>query len=257
MKTTNKILFLTDLDNTLIHSYRHKKQNDICVEWIDEKEQGFMSIKTYDLLPKIFNDIILIPITTRSIKQYKRIKWPKGCQPDYAITTNGGVLLNKDIADNNWILDTKDFTKKYKDELEQLYNHFSVQKDILKCEIIDDTYLFFNCKNEMVANRYLEQYINKTNLEIAVSNRKGYFLPPGINKGMALKRINKLFENNKIICAGDSVLDIPMLELANISIVPNNDIANKINNKNTIVCNENNHFSDFILDVILKEINKL
>ena len=48
-----------------------------------------------------------------------------------------------------------------------------------------------------------------------------------------------------------------MLELANISIVPNNGIVNKIKNKNIIICNKNTHFSGFILNVILKEINKL
>lgn len=43
----NAILFASDLDNTLLYSYRHKQANNICVEKIVEKEQGFMPPYTY------------------------------------------------------------------------------------------------------------------------------------------------------------------------------------------------------------------
>ena len=134
-----------------------------------------MSLKTYNLLSKIFNDIILIPITAHSIRQYKRIKWPEGCEPNYAIVTNGAVLLNKHMVNSSWILHTKDFIKKYKLELVEFYNNFIIKEDILKCKIVDDMYLFLNCKNEIIANKYLEQYVNKTNLELVVTNKKLIF----------------------------------------------------------------------------------
>ena len=35
-----KVILACDLDNTLIHSYKHKKDDDICIEFIKEKEQA-------------------------------------------------------------------------------------------------------------------------------------------------------------------------------------------------------------------------
>ena len=39
------ILFASDLDNTLLYSYKYKKKGDICVEFNKGKEQGFMTQK--------------------------------------------------------------------------------------------------------------------------------------------------------------------------------------------------------------------
>ena len=36
-----KILFTCDLDNTLLHSYKHRQDGDVCIEILKEKEQGF------------------------------------------------------------------------------------------------------------------------------------------------------------------------------------------------------------------------
>ena len=60
-----KILFACDLDNTLIHSLKHKKDDDVCIEKIGDKEQGFMSQRTLELLNQLSNEVEIIPITTR------------------------------------------------------------------------------------------------------------------------------------------------------------------------------------------------
>ena len=90
-----KILLACDLDNTLIHSYRHKKDNDICIETINDKQQGFISPHTYEFIKNIPENITLIPVTTRSIEQYMRIQWKKA--PEYALVANGTILLKNNI----------------------------------------------------------------------------------------------------------------------------------------------------------------
>ena len=35
-----KMLFASDLDNTLLFSRRHSRPGDVCVEMLDGKEQG-------------------------------------------------------------------------------------------------------------------------------------------------------------------------------------------------------------------------
>ena len=46
------MIFASDLDNTLIHSYKFRKEDDVCVEWIQDKEQSFMSKKAIENVDK-------------------------------------------------------------------------------------------------------------------------------------------------------------------------------------------------------------
>ena len=48
-----KILFACDMDNTLIHSSRLYKENDVNVEIYDGREISFMSPKAIELLNKL------------------------------------------------------------------------------------------------------------------------------------------------------------------------------------------------------------
>jgi hypothetical protein len=90
-----KILFACDLDNTLIHSWRHRKSGDVCIEHIGEKEQGYMSPKAAELYRSLPENILLVPVTTRSVDQYRRIEWPGNREPELAVTTNGAILLGR------------------------------------------------------------------------------------------------------------------------------------------------------------------
>lgn len=88
-----EILLACDVDNTLIHSWKHRKEGDLCIEHIGEKEQGYMSRKAAELYSSLPENILLVPVTTRSVDQYRRIRWPGSREPDLAVTTNGAILL--------------------------------------------------------------------------------------------------------------------------------------------------------------------
>ena len=45
-----RILFATDLDNTLLFSHRHRQPGDRCAELWNGAEQGFFTPETVDLL---------------------------------------------------------------------------------------------------------------------------------------------------------------------------------------------------------------
>ena len=75
------ILFASDLDNTLLFSHRHRQPGDRCVELLNGAEQGFFTQRTLDLLPQVVQRVQLLPVTTRSIEQYRRIRWPEETVP--------------------------------------------------------------------------------------------------------------------------------------------------------------------------------
>lgn len=74
------IVFHTDLDNTLIYSYKHNiGEQKRCVEIYHEREISYITQETYRLLQKMMkpekchDQVLVVPTTTRTIEQYQRI----------------------------------------------------------------------------------------------------------------------------------------------------------------------------------------
>lgn len=244
------ILFASDLDNTLLYSYKYKKKGDICVEFNKGKEQGFMTQKMIKFISFINKKLLFIPITTRSIEQYLRIKWPNGCEPEYAVVSNGANLLYKGNVDKKWqnkVFDS--ISKQYKIELYEQYEIQSKMSSYIRCRIVDDVYLFVYCKDYIDIQKQAILCQNKTKLKVIASGKKIYFFPPQIDKGIALGLLKEQFRITKIIAAGDSIIDIPMFGLANCSFTMEK-IKDKFFNKNVFYCNDSS-LDEFILNKMM------
>ena len=98
------VLLFTDLDGTLIRSYRRKFDDDvICVERHRDREFSFISSKKLELLHNLIknDNVLVIPITTRSEAEYRRIKIPDESFK-YALIDNGARLLVDGEIDEEW-----------------------------------------------------------------------------------------------------------------------------------------------------------
>ena len=127
----NKTVFACDLDNTLIRSFRKKKDGDICIEWIHEKEQGYIGGNAYKMISQLNSAVMTVPVTTRSVEQYLRICWPKGESPRYAVTTNGAVLLDNGSVNPEWDARSRREADRFRPEMER----------IMKCLLSEDDYI--------------------------------------------------------------------------------------------------------------------
>ena len=86
-------IFMSDLDNTLIYSYKHEiGEEKTCVEIYQDREVSYMTNRSCELLKAVTEEILFVPTTTRTIEQYERIHLDVGI-PKYALVCNGGVLL--------------------------------------------------------------------------------------------------------------------------------------------------------------------
>ena len=248
-----KILLACDLDNTLIHSWRHKREDDICIEILKDKEQGFTSPKTFALIEKVtaLEDYMLVPVTTRSIVQYKRIQWPKACTPEYALVSNGTILLKNGEVDEDWRKEAACNILPYQEEIKRLYEKFSQEKCFEVVKIVDDMYLFGYYQDEAWIQNFAGEFASQTILDVEYTGHKLYFFPPVAKKGVALKKLADRLGADYVIAAGDSKIDYSMLEVADMAIVPNKSVANDLENTNVKVCDENELFSEFLLDAAL------
>lgn len=249
----NKSIFFTDLDNTLLYSAKHKRSSDICVEWIKGKEQGYMPCSVYSNLPEIMKRIEVIPVTTRSVEQYRRIQWPT-VKPRYAVTTNGAILLYNDKEDENWKKQSLDLIADYEQELYRLYEELKDDIRFIRCRIVDGSYLFTYCASDIDPKPIVEFYSKITDLNVCFVGKKIYFLPPCFNKGKAVERLVERFAPETLIGAGDGDMDISMLRLCNLSIVPD-QIHESVTSGNTHVCPKELSFPQFVVDEISKYLS--
>lgn len=216
-----KIWFASDLDNTLIHSYKHRQKEDQCVEWLNGAEQSFMTKTSIQLLKDMRPSITLLAVTTRSLEQYRRIQWPEGCKPDLAITTNGAFLIDGNgEEDSSWAEETRVFCRHDRAEVEKKYQEFQESTDVFRSKIVDDAYLFLCSIEEIPVEPYIKTFQKDTLLSVEGNGMKIYFFPPRLNKGDALKRIRERFSPMYVAAAGDSLIDLPMLRLADLSFIP-------------------------------------
>ncbi len=285
-----KILFACDLDNTLLHSHRRKAEGDICAEILDGKEQSFFTPLAYKLIRELTADenVLLLPVTTRSKEQYKRIKFPEGCTPEYALVCNGAVLLKDGEPENEWYEESERLTNPYRDELKRLEETLKNSSDysdsfppplregcnasfcvkvsreggmpagaprFKTVRIVDDMFLFVYCYNKDEIESIAAECRKYTELAVEYSGSKMYFFPPVSNKGYGVKRFAERYGFNRIISAGDSMIDCSMLEIADTALVPDEKMRSLLKNENTLVCNEE-HFSEFILKYVIGEGKK-
>ncbi len=215
-----KILFACDLDNTLLISHRDKHPDYICVEIYQGKEQSFMTRKSAELLQIINKKVHFIPVTTRSMEQYKRIEWPAGSDPKYAVTTNGAVLFRNGIAEDYWLQETMEEIKDEKAEIISQFEKQSASGEYLICRIVDESYLFLCCENEEVAEKKICELKVQTKLKVERTGRKIYLFPQKLDKGAALERLKRKLNVDFVFAAGDSEMDAPMLNKANVAFAP-------------------------------------
>ena len=190
------IAFHTDLDNTLIYSYKHdigpQKRN---VELYQGREISYITEETYHLLQLVKNEMLIVPTTTRTLEQYQRIDLGIGPFP-YALVCNGGVLLVNGVPDEAWYQDSLHLVSDSREEM-------NLAMELLERE-----------PRRKFELRYIEKLFIFTNGE------KVYVVPQTLNKGTAVDRLREKLKPEFVIAAGDSTFDIPMLSTADRGLVP-------------------------------------
>ena len=246
-----KVLFTCDLDNTLLHSYKHKREGDVCIEILKDKEQGFTSPRTLELLWQLntYENVCTVPLTTRSIEQYTRIRWDAAA-PQLALVTNGTLLLNNGEIDEQWWEDSLKTVLPLKDEIQRMYELLSPQESFIRVRIVDEMYLFVYCAKDVDPKETAEQIQALTSLNVQCAGKKIYLFPPAADKGFAAARMYERTGAEFHIAAGDSAIDLPMLKAADLAIIPYNELINE-EYRQCAVCPIDKPFSEFVLETVL------
>ena len=214
-------ILCTDLDNTIIYSYKHDIGNEkMNVELYKEREISFISNHTYELLKKVKEEFLIIPTSTRTKEQYDRIDLKIGTFK-YALVCNGSVLLVDGKKDKDWYEESLRLAKpsnlEVKKALEYLEND---KRRTFELRHIEDLFVFTKCDEAETVVNELREYLDKSLVNVFNNKEKVYVLPTSLSKGKAIERLRKYLKVEFIIAAGDSEFDISMVEAADVGLVP-------------------------------------
>ncbi len=243
----DKIMIACDLDNTLIHSYKKRQAGDVCVELYLDRQQSFMGEDAYNRLKMIREEAFFLPLTTRSVEQFRRIKLEE--DEAYALVANGAVLLKNGERDRKWELESKELISGFAKELDRTLALLGEDEIIEKSRIVDESFVFALCPEGSDAASLAEGYAGRTSLTAQSTGRKMYFFPPELNKGKALERAREFFRPVYVIAAGDSLIDIPMLEAADLALC-RVSVADMVKNRNKRSFSDEEELTDIILEQI-------
>ena len=196
-------ILCADMDNTIIYSYkRNIGENKLNVELYNGREISFISEKTHDLLKKVSEKMTIIPTSTRTEEQYKRIDLDIGIVP-YALVCNGGVLLVNGKRDREWYLESLQMIQNSRPEMEkaqQILAGDSRRKFELR--FLDELFIFTKCEKPEEVVEDLQAKLTTKLVDVFHNGEKVYVVPA------------------YIIAAGDSEFDVSMVEESDLGLVP-------------------------------------
>ncbi|SFR65391.1 HAD family hydrolase [Anaeromicropila populeti] len=251
------IIFNSDLDNTMIFSYKHDigehKRN---VEQYQGREISFITEKTYELLQQVQEKVLFVPTTTRTKEQYERINFQIG-KIKYALTCNGGVLLVDGIEDEEWYNKSLEMISGCKSELKKAQEY--LEKDArrtFEVRNIKELFIFTKCNEPESVVADLKQILDLNQTEVFHNGVKVYAVPKALSKGIALQRFKQYMSANQTIAAGDSEFDVSMLREADLGLAPK-ALMEKFQFSSNVVGMEERHiFSESVLGYVLDYVEK-
>lgn len=214
-------ILTTDLDNTLIYSYKHDiGRYKRCVEVYQGREVSFITTDTYRLLQQVQKRMMIVPVTTRTIEQYERIDFGIVKKP-YALVCNGGILLKDGKEDDAWYQESLSMISESSREIQKAVQLLREDQNIcFEIRYIRELFVFTKSNEPEVTAAHLRECLDSSKAEVFTNGIKVYAVPKGLDKGTAVRRFKKYIGADTIIAAGDSTFDIPMLETADYAVCP-------------------------------------
>lgn len=208
------MIFFSDLDGTLIRSRRHALADYVPVESGRNGVISYTTAGTNWLLSKVQKELFFVPITSRSISQYKRLRYWMGI-PDFALVCNGGILLQDGVVDPDWKRETEELVAESGPELKYAMELLrSMGRDAKEVEHL---FLYLVEENSESLVRKLPVF---QTLEPLAAGRKLYLFPRNLSKGKAVERFCRKFPDVERIAAGDSPVDFSMFEKVDTDFYP-------------------------------------
>ncbi|GAA2253503.1 hypothetical protein GCM10010232_47860 [Streptomyces amakusaensis] len=221
---TSGTLVASDLDRTLIYSAGalHLTGPDalaprlLCVEVYESRPLSYVTETAAGLLPRLAAETVFVPATTRTREQYGRIRLP-GPPPAYAVCANGGHLLVDGVSDEDW---QRRIARRLAGEcapLAEIRAHLRAVADpawLLKERTAEDLFAYLVVERARMPEEWLEElaeWADGRGWSVSLQGRKVYAVPRPLTKSAAVREIAHRVGADRVLAAGDSLLDADLL----------------------------------------------
>lgn len=227
------VMVACDLDRTLIYSANSMMlevpDRDAPLLVVSEVYGGvpisFMTRVAEGLLCDLVLEAIFVPVTTRTMEQFHRVRIP-GRSKGYAVTTNGAVLLHNGEPDREWTDHIQNTVAANCAPLTEVLDHLTgpgAVEEILRVRTAEDVFAYSIVDREDLSPDYVEElsrWCEERGWRTSLQGRKLYCVPAPVTKEAAVAEIRRRVPVATLVAAGDSKLDVGILELADQAVRP-------------------------------------
>ncbi len=219
-----------DLDRTLIYSAKalylegpdHEAPRLVVSEVHEQLPLSYMTREAEDLLLELLDHSFLVPVTTRTRAQFRRVQLPR---TRYAITTNGGVLLHHGQPDGDWAAQVRDAVDRGSAPLAEVLAHLGAKPapGVQRVRTAEDLFAYAIVERAELPEGYvarLTAWCAELGWVVSLQGRKLYCVPAPVTKEAAIAEVMDRVGATTLVAAGDSLLDRGMLEMASLPLRP-------------------------------------
>ncbi|WP_227870098.1 HAD family hydrolase [Streptomyces otsuchiensis] len=225
------VLFASDLDRTLIYSAAalaldgpdHLAPRLLCVEVYQARPLSYLTETAAALLTDLASrpgDVArFVPVTTRTVEQYRRLRLP-GPPPRHAICANGGRLLVDGEPDPEWDVRVSRAIEGGCAPLPEVRERLRTTADpawLLKERTAEDLFCYLVVDREAFPPQWAEElahWAGERGWTVSVQGRKVYLVPRPLTKSAAVAEVARRTGAREVLAAGDSLLDADLLHAA-------------------------------------------
>lgn len=209
-------LVAVDLDQTVVFSERSAGQAgpSVVVEHLDGAPLSSMTVGAVEAYRALAARARVVPVTTRTVAQYGRIALPAPAR--HAVCANGGVLLVDGVRDPTWDLWVRGLVAGSA-PVAEVATHLGTWAGADWVRLVrtaEDLFVYLVAQSrEAFPDGWVDELaagLEARGWTVSVQGRKAYAVPAGLTKGAAVAR---LAGDDPVLAAGDSLLDVPLLEL--------------------------------------------
>lgn len=234
--TPRSVLVATDLDRTMIYSRNAfgaaPEPSTVVVEHLEGSPLSYMTTAAADRMRALTVPAAVIPTTTRTIKQFNRIRLPGAPWP-YAITTNGGNILHHGKPDLRWRIDLDTEVRTTSATLSQVNAELRSRISdafVKKFRVADHLFNYLVVDTAALPADFLaawDAWCRPRGWSASQQGRKIYTMPAAVCKSRAVAEVRRrliesgvLEADSRVLAAGDGALDAEMLRAADAAIRP-------------------------------------